>query len=486
MGTRNRENRERRQAKQQAREARARAQADHTAKAGDTGPTGDPAGHAGWFDQERDHRTMLRETADMMIAEAVNAYVNGLAAAVAAQVRNLAAAPAGSSGHQVVNQALTGWLERTVSAAWRRGWQPADLHRFASREIGSRSARMTIDFVAEMMRGYDAATVDERWDAQLQTLDATVWWGDDELLNAWGTYEGRGRAEVIHDVIELIVLIHGLPTIQMLGPLPGAARRGARGPVGDPRVLDRVRALLAKAESTTFAEEAEALTTKAQQLMARYSIDDALLAARGSSASASTFTSADEPGASRIGIGNPYEEPKAILLNVIAEANRCRSIWVRNLGFMTVIGYPTDLEAVELLYTSLLVQATAAVTRAGGRQDRYGRSRTRAFRKSFLISFATRIGERLATATEQAGADAAAASGDSRLLPALAARNDSVREAAERMFPEVVAKTVNAADVEGGVLGRAAADLASLSVRDEVADASANVADASADTNAGA
>ncbi|WP_157474322.1 DUF2786 domain-containing protein [Parafrankia sp. EUN1f] len=411
---------------------------------------------------------MLRETADLMIAEALNAHVNGLTAAAAAQVRNLA----GSSGHQVVNQALTGWLERTVSTAWRRGWQPADLHRFASREVGSRSARMAIDIVAAMMRGYDAATVDERWDAQLQALDATVWWGDDELLDAWGTHEGRGRAEVIHDAIELIVLIHGLPAIQMLGPLPGAARRGARGPVGDPRVLDRVRALLAKAESTTFAEEAEALTTKAQQLMARYSIDDALLAARESSASASA--SAHEPGASRIGIGNPYEEPKAILLNVIAEANRCRSIWVRNLGFMTVIGYPRDLEAVELLYTSLLVQATAAVTRAGGRQDRYGRSRTRAFRKSFLISFATRIGERLATATEQAGADAAAASGDSRLLPALAARNDGVREAAERMFPEVVAKTVNAADVEGGVLGRAAANLASLSVRDEVADASAN------------
>ncbi|KPM53800.1 hypothetical protein CcI49_30305 [Frankia sp. CcI49] len=419
---------------------------------------------------------MLRETADMVIAEALNAHVNGMAATVAAQVRHLAAAPAGSSGYQVVNQALTGWLERTVSTAWRRGWQPADLHRFASREVGSRSARMAVDIVAAMMRGYDAATVDERWDAQLRALDATVWWGDDELLDAWGTqgtHEGRGRAEVIHDAIELIILIHGLPTIQMLGPLPGAARRGARGPVGDPRVLDKVRALLAKAESTTFTEEAEALTSKAQQLMARYSIDDALLAARGSSASASASASGDEPDASRIGIGRPYEEPKAILLNVIAEANRCRSIWVRNFGFMTVIGYPRDLEAVDLLYTSLLVQAIAAVTRAGGRQDRYGRSRTRAFRQSFLTSFATRIGERLATATEQAGADAAAASGDSRLLPALAARYDSVREAAERMFPEVVARTVNATDVEGSVLGRAAANLASLAVRDGVADAEA-------------
>ena len=37
----------------------------------------------------------------------------------------------------------------------------------------------------------------------------------------------------------------------------------------DEKVLGRVRALLAKAESTTFPEEAEALTAKAQELMAR-------------------------------------------------------------------------------------------------------------------------------------------------------------------------------------------------------------------------
>jgi hypothetical protein len=38
-----------------------------------------------------------------------------------------------------------------------------------------------------------------------------------------------------------------------------------------------VRALLAKAESTTYPEEADALTAKAQELMARHSIDRAML-----------------------------------------------------------------------------------------------------------------------------------------------------------------------------------------------------------------
>ena len=72
-----------------------------------------------------------------------------------------------------------------------------------------------------------------------------------------------------------------------------AAGRGAPPPPGGPvarprprragrsgsRMLDRVRALLAKAESTTFPAEAEALTGKAQELIARHSIDEALLAA---------------------------------------------------------------------------------------------------------------------------------------------------------------------------------------------------------------
>lgn len=58
---------------------------------------------------------------------------------------------------------------------------------------------------------------------------------------------------------------------------------------------------------------------------------------------------------------------------------------------------PSDLDAVELLFTSLLVQATTAMLAAGSRQDAHGRSRTRSFRQSFLAAYAQRIGERLAS-----------------------------------------------------------------------------------------
>ena len=50
----------------------------------------------------------------------------------------------------------------------------------------------------------------------------------------------------------------------------------------------------------------------------------------------------------------------------MAQANRCRVVWSKDLGLVTVIGFPADLDAVELLFTSLLVQANTAMLRAGG------------------------------------------------------------------------------------------------------------------------
>jgi hypothetical protein len=232
-------------------------------------------------------------------------------------------------------------------------------------------------------------------------------------------------------------------------------------------MLGRIRALLAKAESTEFAEEAEALTAKAQQLMAQHSISEALITV--------DTGRQDTPGACRIGVDNPYEQTKAVLLDTVAVANRCRTVWSRDLGFSTVIGFDADLDAVELLYTSLLVQAQAALSRAGSRRHADGSSRTRSFRQSFLLAYARRIGERLTAATERATSDAvagtapldeaagAAAKPEPGLLPVLAAREDTVNDTTEQMFPELTTtRSVRANDGEGWAQGTAAADRATL------------------------
>jgi hypothetical protein len=380
----------------------------------------------------------------------------------------LADGPGRAGGRRAVDSVLTAIAQHQLSMVWARGWQPVDVVRAARRDYGSRHGRVVVDVIAAEMRGYAAATVDERWEAQLRELDATVWWArDDEYLSALGEREGLARSEVIRCLLEVLHVFSNCPQIQVLCPPPGRARRGSLGvaAVGgraaDPRQLDRVRALLAKAESTSFPEEAEAYTAKAQELMARHSIDYALL---------SVGTGArDEPVGRRIGIENPYEAPKVLLLDAVAGANRCRSIWSSSFGFITVLGFAADIDAVELLFTSLLVQATAAMMQAGSRRDAHGRSTTRSFRQSFLTAYAQRIGERLTAATrqaiEQAGRDLAGRPGADRLLPVLASRDSAVGAMADELFPDLVGRQVAVTNRDGWASGRAAADHAQLTTR---------------------
>ena len=247
-----------------------------------------------------------------------------------------------------------------MTAAWRHGWQPAELARHVGRELGGVHASVAADMITEEIRGYAAATVDDRWAAQVASLEADVRWGSDAgYLDAWQGRQGSTGKQAVTTAIELLHLLQHLPVLESLGPLPGTAHAGSSPASGDvdERILNKVRALLAKAESTEFPEEAEALSARAQELMAKYSIDQAVLAARKGYK--------DSPAGRRLPVDNPYESPKASLLQMIASANRCRTVWYKQLGMSTVIGFPADMDAVELLFTSLLVQANTAMLRAG-------------------------------------------------------------------------------------------------------------------------
>lgn len=387
-------------------------------------------------------------------------------ALAATYVKDLAHGPGGSA----VNRAVLAALADTVDDLWQQGWQPVDLVRFTRREQGPTAASAMSDAIAARMRSYPPAVVDPRWAAQV----TEVWWDhDQEWLDLWAFTQGLDRASAIGAALHVVGLMRRLGPIPVLLPPPGTVVGGAdprvRGgrPVppapGDGvsrRTLDRIRALLAKAESTTFPEEAETYTAKAQELMARHSIDAALI-------DAAAGTSSTSPAGVRIAVDPPYEMAKSILLDEVSRANRCRSVWSKALAVCTVFGFPTDLELVELLYTSLLVQATTAMTAEGSRRDRHGRSSTRSFRQAFLTAYATRIGERLAGAADRAGREAAAELGGS-LLPVLAARDEAVQEQFQATFPNLTYRQVTVSNAEGYRSGRAAADRASLNPRREL------------------
>ncbi|GLH95455.1 DUF2786 domain-containing protein [Phytohabitans aurantiacus] len=398
-----------------------------------------------------------RQQAEQIVEQAIHARHEGDTAELDRCHELLTTGPGGAAGLQIVDRVLFTVVLREVERAWRRGWQPAEMVRVARREYAAPQGRLLVDAIAAQMRSYAAATVDERWQSQLAALDAHVWWEhDDRYVTAWGERQGLDRAGVITLVVEVLHLLATLPPIEPVGPMPGTVRPAAAAPPPhvDQRMLDRVRALLAKAESTDFPEEADAFTAKAQELMARHRIDHVLLVAAAGKR--------DQPLTRRICIDNPYEAPKTLLLQVVAEANSCRAIWAKRFGFTTIVGFPGDLDTTELLFTSLLTQATRAMTRAKPAPDRYGRNTTRSFRQSFLTAYASRIGERLSTTTETVDREMAASAGTVDLLPVLAAREDAVRDAFEKQFPESGKHATTVNNPEGWASGRAAADQASL------------------------
>lgn len=360
--------------------------------------------------------------------------------------------------------AVTSILHERIGWAWERNWQPVDLGRLVARRHKEPVRALLADAVAEHVDQYAESTLDPEWRQQLAQMGARVWWRPDESYPLARGRQLRDWHLLVTSSVELIATLSAVPPIEKIGPAPGEQyHHPDSAPDVEPKVLERVRRLLAKAESTTFEAEAETFTAGAQSLMARHSIDAAVLAA--------SEQTTGGPAMRRIGVSNPYESPKVNLLNGIAAANRARAVWSKHLGFVTVIGHTEDLDAVETLFTSLLVQATSTMTRHGSRRDSSGRSRTAAFRRSFLTAFAVRIGERLheaadAEVTRAAGeVEGHGGSGGQALVPLLEQRRDAVDSLVDEQFPHLrQQRPTVVSDGEGWVSGRTAADRASLGV----------------------
>ena len=258
-----------------------------------------------------------------------------------------------------------------------------------------------------------------------------------------------------------------LPRIDVLIPPPGATSQASsngrspdRGAVldADP-ILERIRNLLAKAESSSFEAEAAAFTAKAQALMTRHAIDAALLGA-GSRGIGET------PTMIRLPIDAPYADAKALLLHVVAESGRCRAVGYDKLDLVVVMGFAADLTAVEMLFTSLLVQAQSALAEASRHARPGTRVRSQSYRSAFLVAFAHRVGERLREVNEHVFAQAAADQGPTVAL-ALRDRSAAVDEAMAAHFGELTQTEVRGGyDGAGYASGQLAADRARLAAGD--------------------
>jgi hypothetical protein len=196
-------------------------------------------------------------------------------------------------------------------------------------------------------------------------------------------------------------------------------------------LLDRVRKLLAKAEDEGCAPaEAEALTAKAAELMARYGIDRALLGA--------LHPETDRPTDRIFSLANPWGDVKRHLLAGLATALRCQCVQTTTEQGtkLHVFGYTSDLERADILFTSLLVQ----MARALAQQVVPGFGGTaRAWRRSWMLGYCAAVITRVRDAEEAAAASPAAAAPDGGKSTALvlADRSLVVRQQVTSAYPRL-------------------------------------------------
>ncbi len=210
---------------------------------------------------------------------------------------------------------------------------------------------------------------------------------------------------------------------------PGPGGRPATGSEAAAALLDRVRKLLTKAESDgVTAAEAQALTAKAAELMAKYGIDRALLAARR--------PETDRPADRKVDIDNPWARVQAHLLCGVAAAMRCQCVLLPRPAPGTrihIFGFASDIERTDVLYTSLLLQMWQGL----GTAQIPGWSRSpRAWRRSWLLGFISAVVSRIRAAEQDATTRAAspAAEGE-RMTLVLADRRQVIMRNIEHAYP---------------------------------------------------
>lgn len=201
-------------------------------------------------------------------------------------------------------------------------------------------------------------------------------------------------------------------------------------------VAAKVRKLLAQAEDpAATACEAQSFSAKAQQLMSKYSIDLAMV---------TDIAHADQLVGRGWAVGNPYARHKVSLINAVARANDCRTVFhdlPDGRKRIDVVGYPDDVEWVQALSRSLEIQLAGAL--AGALRGRPPNVHGRTFSVAFIQGFIVEVASRLQNARREAAAAAQRSCDEQRRSAsrlALEAALSTAEEAAGSVALVLVAK----------------------------------------------
>lgn len=234
-------NRQRRAAKQRRREQASRGRGGEAARA-----TG---GSAGAFGQ--DPTAFAIGLADLEVTAAVRRIVRQKSdeAGVRAKAQ-LLTQRLGRVMPEVLDMVLNDLLSRLLDAAVKGGWSPDDLGELVRRRAGENQVAVLAVLLRDHAKRY--AWVGPAWRDQLDQLSEV---GSDDRRD-------EGRIDRLVSRLWVAACLAVVPDVPASTAPPGARPVPPRpaSSEADHRKLATVRALLAKAESTSYDEEAEALS----------------------------------------------------------------------------------------------------------------------------------------------------------------------------------------------------------------------------------
>ena len=225
-------------------------------------------------------------------------------------------------------------------------------------------------------------------------------------------------------------------------------------PAAGQALVARVRKLMDKAAATSNPHEADAFSRKAAELIARHRIDPDALA----------WSAADELDVREISLGRgAYVRARLALLMAVAEAHDTRVVFAATPEgtIAYVAGRTSDLDLVELLYTSLHAQAAAQMAA----ERRSTPAATQRHRRSFLFGYADRVATSFDAARAAAEAASTAPDRTHDTGRALARREhiERVDEFVRERFGRIrTARSSAGAELGGWSAGSAAAERADL------------------------
>lgn len=191
----------------------------------------------------------------------------------------------------------------------------------------------------------------------------------------------------------------------------------------DNRQLDRVRGLLAKAESTDSDHEAQALFAKASELMAKYSIDKALLDA--------TAPVPPKPIDKKTTITAAYG---TVYSNLLFRLGKVYNVSVIRLGArkgvtVHMFGFDNDIERLEIMFNSIMIQMGQSARRV---QGTYYHS-VKAERRSYLMGYVSGVVDKIEAAERTVVAETSSESVGAELV--LVGRQLAVQSAYDVAYP---------------------------------------------------